>query len=179
MEHSAFDNDAWASLTPEEKKRALYEKQKKLLEMKAEELAGQNRILSRQNEELAGHRILFTQELSQADMRKDDGFIEKLLEAIRANYKNPELDVDGLCKALGMSKTLLNRKLRASLNQSIGKFIRTYRLSIAREMLVNSRDSKNMNVSEIAYEVGFNDPKYFTRCFTREYGTSPTLFLKQ
>ncbi|MCQ2166204.1 MAG: helix-turn-helix domain-containing protein [Bacteroidales bacterium] len=164
--------------TVNERTREISE-QKKLLELKAEELASQNRILSRQNEELAGHRILFAQEARQADIRRDDKFVEKLLEAIRINYKNPGLDVDGFCKVMGMSKTLLNKRLRSSLNQSIGQFIRTYRLSIAREILINNKESRNMNVSEIAYEVGFNDPKYFTRCFTREYGTSPTLFLKQ
>lgn len=153
--------------------------QKKLLELKAEELASQNRILARQNEELAGHRILFAQELRQPDAHKNDKFVEKLLETIRTSYKDPDLDVDYFCKSMGMSKTLLNKKLQAALNQSTGQFIRTYRLSIAREMLINNKESKNMNVSEIAYEVGFNDPKYFTRCFTREYGTSPTLFLKQ
>ncbi|MBQ0096355.1 MAG: helix-turn-helix domain-containing protein [Bacteroidales bacterium] len=152
--------------------------QKKLLELKAEELDSQNRILVRQNEELAGHRILFSQELRQTDVKKDDGFVEKLIEAIRGNYKNPDLDVNDFCKVMGMSKTLLNRRLQDSLGQSIGQFIRTYRLSLAREMLINNKESKIMNVSEIAYEVGFNDPKYFTRCFAKEFGAPPSFFSK-
>lgn len=152
--------------------------QKKLLELKAEELAGQNRILTRQNEELAGHRIIFSQEVRQTEGQKDGDFIEKVIETIRGNYKNPDLDVTEFCNALGMSKTLLNKKLQESLGQSTGQFIRTYRLSIAREMLINNRESKSMNVSEIAYEVGFNDPKYFTRCFTKEYGVAPSSFCK-
>lgn len=152
--------------------------QKKLLEIKAEELASQNKILTRQNEELAGHKILFSQESRMSASRSDDKFVEKLIEAIRENYKNSELDVQEFCKVMGMSKTLLNKKMQESLGQSIGQFIRTYRLSIAREMLVNNKESKTMNVSEIAYEVGFNDPKYFTRCFTKEYGTAPSAFSK-
>lgn len=152
--------------------------QKKLLELKAEELASQNRILTRQNEELAGHKILFSQEIKQSDIQKGDRFVEKLIETIRENYKNPELDVAVFCEAMGMSKTLLNKRLQDVLGQSIGQFIRTYRLSIAREMLINNQESKNMNVSEIAYDVGFNDPKYFTRCFTKEYGSPPSLYSK-
>ncbi len=152
--------------------------QKKLLELKAEELARQNRILTRQNEELAGHKILFSQEIRQSDIQKDDRFVEKVIETIRENYKNPELDVAAFCTAMGMSKTLLNKRLQESLGQSIGQFIRTYRLSIAREMLINNKESKSMNISEIAYESGFNDPKYFTRCFTKEYGTPPSSFPK-
>ena len=46
---------------------------------------------------------------------------------------------------------------------------------MAREILENSKD---MNVSEIAYEVGFNDPKYFTRCFTKEFNMSPSAMQK-
>lgn len=152
--------------------------QKKLLEMKAEELASQNRILARQNEELAGHKILFLQEDRQSDIQKGDRFIEKLIETVRENYKDPELDVARFCEAMGMSKTLLNKKLQNALGQSIGQFIRTYRLSIAREMLVNNKESKNMNVSEIAYEAGFNDPKYFSRCFAKEFGTAPSSYSK-
>lgn len=152
--------------------------QKKLLEIKADELDSQNKMLTRQNEELAKQRILFTQEARQAVSKNDDKFVEKLIEAIRENYKNSELDVQGFCEIMGMSKTLLNKKLQDSLGQSIGQFIRIYRLSIAREMLINNKERKNMNVSEIAYEVGFNDPKYFTRCFTKEYGTAPSVFSK-
>jgi AraC-like DNA-binding protein len=41
-------------------------------------------------------------------------------------------------------------------------------------MLLNNRETKSMNISEIAYEVGFNDPKYFSRCFAREFGAPPS-----
>lgn len=47
--------------------------------------------------------------------------------------------------------------------QSAGQFMRNYRLNLARELIIRNRLTHNMNISEIAYEVGFNDPKYFTR----------------
>ena len=149
--------------------------QKKLLEEKAEELSRQNMILTRQNEELAGHRILIQQEHRPAETR-DEKFVTKVLETAREMYKDPELDVAAFCTAMGMSKTLLNNRLQETLGQSIGQFIRTYRLSIAREMLLNNSVTHSMNISEIAYEVGFNDPKYFTRCFSKEFGVSPSSY---
>ena len=160
--------------TVEERTREINQ-QKKLLEEKADELSRQNRILTRQNEELAGHRILFQQESRPAETR-DEKFISKAIETIREMYKDPDLDVTAFCSAMGMSKTLLNNRLQETLGQSIGQFIRTYRLSIAREMLLNNNETHSMNISEIAYEVGFNDPKYFTRCFSKEFGTAPSAY---
>lgn len=161
--------------TVEERTREI-NKQKKLVEEKAEELAQQNRILTRQNEELAGHRILFS---TDNESSRTDEFVSKAVDTIRELYRDPDLDVAAFCSAMGMSKTLLNNRLQNTLGQSIGQFIRTYRLNIAREMLINNRESKSMNISEIAYESGFNDPKYFTRCFTKEYGMPPTAFLEK
>ena len=54
----------------------------------------------------------------------------------------------------------------------VGQFIRNYRLNMAKEML--SSKTTNRNITEIAYAVGFNDPKYFTRCFTKMYGVNPS-----
>jgi AraC-like DNA-binding protein len=96
-----------------------------------------------------------------------------LLEAIQKKYKDPDLDVHALAEAMGMSRSLLNEKIQSTLGLSIAQFIRTYRLNVAKEMIVNGTN-EDMNISEIAYEVGFNDPKYFTRCFTREFDATPS-----
>ena len=143
--------------------------QKKLVEEKAEELNRQNALLIRQNEELASQKILF-----QKESHKEDSFMEKALDVLRQHYKNPDLDVEAFCKAMGMSKTSLNNRIQEASGMSIGQLVRTYRLSVAREMLENT----TMNVSEVAYEVGFNDPKYFTRCFTKEFGKTPSSLAK-
>lgn len=164
--------------TVEERTREISQ-QKLLIEQKAEELARQNLILSRQNEELAGQKILNAQENRSPEETKNEKFVAKALEVVREYYKDPELDVATFCSAMGLSKTLLNKRMQEAMGQSVGQFIRTYRLSIAREMLINNSVSKTMNISEIAYEVGFNDPKYFTRCFTKEFGVSPSSFPKE
>ena len=148
--------------------------QKKLLEQKAEELAGQNRLLALQNEELASRKILYGPDI-KTDVPDAEKFIAKLMEVIRASYKDSALDVPTLCSLMGMSKTLLNTRMQEVVGQSAGQFIRTYRLTVAKEMLSYNN---SMNISEIAYEVGFNDPKYFTRCFTKEFGVAPSALLK-
>ena len=137
--------------------------QKKLVEEKAEELRRQNDVLLHQNEELASHKIL--------SVRQEDPFKEKTLDTLRSLYRNPDLDVNSFCQAMGMSKTLLNTRLQEAFGQSIGQLIRTYRLTLAREML---ESGSGLTVAEAAYEVGFNDPKYFTRCFTKEFGVTPS-----
>lgn len=62
--------------------------------------------------------------------------------------------------------------------QSAGQFIRNYRLNLARELLLKNKVNRTMNISEIAYEVGFNDPKYFTRCFTKHFNVTPSSLLE-
>ena len=143
--------------------------QKRLVERKAEELRRQNEVLTHQNEELASRKMLFSPESQAAP--EENPFREKALDVLRTLYKNPDLDVNAFCQAMGVSKTLLNNKLQDAFGQSIGQFIRTYRLAVAKEMLESGTDA---TVAEVAYEVGFNDPKYFTRCFNKEFGVAPS-----
>lgn len=153
-----------------EERTAEIKTQKKLVEQKAEELSRQNMVLLRQNEELAAHRML------QESHAAEDKFAKKAIDVVREHYKDPDFDVPTFCEEIGMSKTLLNKKMQESLGQSIGQFIRNYRLSIAKEMLMNNHGDKT--ISEIAYEAGFNDPKYFARCFLKEVGMTPSSFGK-
>jgi len=148
--------------------------QKRELERRAEELSEQNALLQKQNEMIASHNTLLSGSLAN----KDSDFSLKLMEAIQKKYKDPDLDVQALADAMGMSRSLLNEKIQSSFGQSIAQFIRTYRLNVAKEMIGNGTN-KDMNISEIAYEVGFNDPKYFSRCFTKEFNTTPSLLFKE
>ena len=143
--------------------------QKEELERKANELSEQNALLQRQNEMIASHNTMLASTLSN----RESEFSTKLLEAIQKTYKDPDLDVYALADAMGMSRSLLNDKIQNMLGLSIAQFIRTYRLNVAKEMISNATNN-DMNISEIAYEVGFNDPKYFTRCFTKEFNATPS-----
>lgn len=108
----------------------------------------------------------------------DKKFVDRVMEVVRANYQNSYFEVGDFAVALGVSRSLLNKKLTSLLGESPNQFMRTYRLKIAHELIVKNRTTKTMNVSEIAFEVGFNDSKYFTRCFTKQYGISPSSLLK-
>ena len=148
--------------------------QKEELERKAEALAEQNALLQKQNEMIASHNTL----LASTSAARDSDFSAQLLEAIQKLYKDPELDVYKLADAMGMNRNTLNEKIQEGFGLSIAQFIRTYRLNVAKEMLSNGTNT-DMTVSEIAYEVGFNDPKYFTRCFAKEFGATPSEMQKK
>ena len=148
--------------------------QKEELERKAEALAEQNALLQKQNEMIASHNTL----LASTSAARDSDFSAQLLEAIQKLYNDPELDVYQLADALGMNRAMLNEKIQEGFGLSIAQFIRTYRLNVAKEMLSNGTNT-DMTVSEIAYEVGFNDPKYFTRCFAKEFGATPSEMQKK
>lgn len=116
-------------------------------------------------------------ELNIEDESRDKKFIDQVMEVVKNNYKNSYFEVGDFAEALGISRSLLNKKLQNLTGQSATKFMRNYRMSIARELILKNRKTRNMNVSEIAYEVGFNDSKYFTRCFTRQFNVTPSSML--
>lgn len=106
---------------------------------------------------------------------KDSQFLRRAIELVKANYKNPNYEIVSFIRDLGVSKTLANSKLQHLTGQSPSSFIRNYRLTVAKETLLQTQGS--MSIAQVAYEVGFNDPKYFTRCFTKLYQISPSDFL--
>ena len=98
--------------------------------------------------------------------------MERVMELMEHNYMNSDFGVQEFCDALGMSRSVASKHLNAEAGVPVGQFIRNYRLNMAKELL--SAKTGNRNITEIAYKVGFNDPKYFTRCFTKMFGVSPS-----
>lgn len=105
---------------------------------------------------------------------EDKKFLEHAMKVVKENYKNPEFEVSDFINEMGISKSLIYKKMQSLTGQSAGQFIRNYRLNLARELLLRNKVNRTMNISEIAYEVGFNDPKYFTRCFTKHFNVTPS-----
>ena len=105
-------------------------------------------------------------------LKSSKPFMERVMSVMEANYMNSDFGVQEFCDALGMSRTVVSKRLNAEVGIPAGQFIRNYRLNMAKELL--SSKTGNRNITEIAYAVGFNDPKYFTRCFTKMFGTSPS-----
>ena len=108
-------------------------------------------------------------------LKRTKPFMERVMEIMEANYMNSEFGVQEFCDALGMSRTVASKHLNAEVGVPAGQFIRNYRLNMAKELL--SAKTGNRNITEIAYKVGFNDPKYFTRCFAKMFGMSPSAFI--
>ena len=108
----------------------------------------------------------------------DKKFLEKAMMVVKDNYKNSDFEVSDFIREMGISKSLLNKKMQSLAGQSAGQFIRNYRLNLARELLLKNKVNHTMNISEIAYAVGFNDPKYFTRCFTKHFNVTPSSLME-
>ena len=104
----------------------------------------------------------------------DKKFMDHLLDILKENYRNPDFSVSEFALAAGVSKSMLNNKLNALSGKSTGQFIRDYRLKVAYGEILQNKITHNKNISDIAYDTGFNDPKYFTRCFTREFNITPS-----
>lgn len=100
----------------------------------------------------------------------DDEFYSRFLEIIKQEMGNSELNVDNLAGQLGLGRSQFYRKIKALTNYSPVELIRHLRLKQARTLLRTT----SKTVSEIAYEVGFSNPAYFTKCYRDAYGETPT-----
>lgn len=105
---------------------------------------------------------------------RDKKFMDRVMMVLAENYQEADFEVSKFAEAVGVSKTLLNRKLRDLTGESTNNFIKAYRLNKAKELILINKVTKNLNISEVAYEVGFNDPKYFAKCFNQKFGILPS-----
>ena len=105
----------------------------------------------------------------------DEKLIAQAIEYVENNIDRSDLSVEELSRELGMSRVHLYKKLTAITGRSPVEFIRIIRLKRAAQMLKESQ----LNVSEIAYSVGFNNPKYFSRYFKEEFGSLPSDYKNQ
>lgn len=103
----------------------------------------------------------------------DERFLQKAIEVIENNMADCDLDIESFSLKVGVSRMQLYRKLHALTDMTVKEFIRHIRLKRAAQMLVQDK----MNVSEVAYEVGFKDLSHFRKCFRREYGMSASEFV--
>jgi signal transduction histidine kinase/DNA-binding response OmpR family regulator len=100
----------------------------------------------------------------------EDALLQKVQTAVLDNLSDSNFKVEDLCRAVATGQSQLNRKLMALTGMSTIAFIRSTRLAKAKELLL----AKEMNISEVAYAVGFDDPKYFSRAFMEQFGIAPS-----
>jgi DNA-binding response OmpR family regulator len=102
----------------------------------------------------------------------DEKLIQNAIKHVELHISNPDFSVEDLSRELGMSRVHLYKKLLALTGKSPIEFIRAIRLQQAAQLLERSQ----LTVSEIAYKVGFNNPKYFTKYFKEEYKVLPSAY---
>jgi signal transduction histidine kinase/AraC-like DNA-binding protein/ligand-binding sensor domain-containing protein len=117
-------------------------------------------------------------EVLQPDEEKvlsmDTAFLKKIKSILEKNYSNPQFNVEELSSQIGISSRHLLHKLKNLVGISPVEYIKIFRLEKAAYLL----SGKKGNVSDIAYDTGFNDTSYFGKCFSKHFGMSPSEYLK-
>lgn len=108
---------------------------------------------------------------SHQENGKRSSFLNRFQELVETYYQDECFRGKQLAEMMNMSETQLFRRLKALTNQGFASYLRLYRLQKAKDLIENYDE---MNISEIAYEVGFNDPNYFSRAFSEAFGQTPS-----
>lgn len=105
----------------------------------------------------------------------DEKFIQHAMQIVEQNLMNPGFSVEELSRALHMSRVAAYKKIFSLTGKAPIDFIRAARMQRAVQLLEKS----DMSIAEIAYEVGFNNPKYFSQFFKKEFAMPPSAFLRK
>ncbi len=116
--------------------------------------------------------ILAIKELNYTSL--DEKFMEKAIQIVEEHIDNPDFDFDLFVEEIGVTKSTLYRKIKSMTGLTTSDFVKNIRLKKAIGLL----KKKQTNIAEVAYAVGFNDPKYFSKCFKKEFGILPGDYLK-
>ncbi len=100
----------------------------------------------------------------------DEAFISKTIKFIEENYDNAEMNIDDISASIGVSRSSFFKKIKGLTGMAPVDFIREFRLQKAAQML----EAGETNISQIAFNVGMNDTKYFSRCFKQKFGMNPS-----
>jgi len=107
--------------------------------------------------------------------KKDQVFLDNLIEIINQNIDNNDFNVNILCQELGFGRTNLYKKIKSLTGNSLGEFIRSLRLKKAAKLLV----SQDISISEVIFMVGINSNSYFTKAFKSQFGVTPSEFIQK
>lgn len=105
--------------------------------------------------------------------QKNQKFLQRIKGHVEKNFSDTSLNAKSLCKTLGMSESQLQRKTKALVDQSIPEYIRNFRLKKGAEYL-----KEGQLFSDVAYNVGFSNPTYFSSCFKAHYGMTAREYMK-
>lgn len=116
--------------------------------------------------------LLSFPETADESLKQEDEFVIKIRQLVLDNMEEEGFGVSELCQKAAMSRTQLHNKIKSLTNNSTSQFIRSIRIGKAIELLLKS----DLNVNEIAFEVGFTNRSYFSRIFTEQTGLSPNKY---
>ena len=105
----------------------------------------------------------------------DEKFVNQVLQHIHEHIDDETYDRDSLAADMGTSASTLYNKLRSITGMNVSTFIRDVRMKEARRL---GMENPTLRVSDLAYSVGFRDPRYFATCFKKQFGTQPKEFLE-
>lgn len=105
----------------------------------------------------------------------DEQLMERIVKTVNQYLENSEFNVQFLADEVGLSRVQLRRKVKSLTGISTGEFIRNIRLQQAEKLLLE----KKMNISQVAYSLGFTNQTHFTTLFKKMYGLSPTEYIQR
>lgn len=141
-----------------------------LLKLKVDQLLSTRRLL---REKYNRDKILQPSEINVNS--PDDKFLQKLVSIIEDNISDAEFGTVKISREVGVSRTQLYRKMAALTDMTVKEFVRSIRLKRASQLIINN----SLNVSEVAYAVGFQQVAYFRKCFKEMYGMTPSEYSKK
>jgi len=143
----------------------------KILELRIKNiLRARNRVRNR----LLNGDVVEIQPKEIKALSKDQAFLKNAISILEENISDSNFGVEELCHEVGLSRTQLYRKLKTLAGQSANEFIRSFRLKRAAQLL----STGGMTISEVTYQVGFNDLQYFRDCFKKQFGSNPSEYVQ-
>jgi len=121
-----------------------------------------------QKSNLPGHFIIEDSGITSMD----EQFLKRAFKTVKEHYSDSEFNVQEFSREMHMSRNQLHLKIRALTQQTPVDFIRMYRLNRAAGLI----EKKSATIAEIAYDVGFSSPSYFSECFRKQFGVLPSEF---
>ena len=122
----------------------------------------------RLRKKLASEDVLAPSEVAVSSL--DEKLLQKALAVVEENIANERFDIASFCEELGVSRSILFTKMKAWTGSTPNEFIRHLRMQRAAHLLEQDR----LTVAEVSYQVGFRNPKYFSKCFQKKFGHTPS-----
>lgn len=116
------------------------------------------------------------QKTPQTAPNPDEEFLRKSIDCVYAHLNDADFDRDAFANEMGASASTLYNKLRSITGMNVTSFIRDIRMKEAKRIV---QEEDDLRVSDLAYRVGFKDPKYFATCFKKEFGIQPSEYIEQ